>query len=532
MRFFVQPGLTSLLDVGKSIVLRRALPGACALVLTLFGSAGCNRSQSDSGAVQTPAGAKAGASESGTAVAVTPARVESVSLVAEVTGSLNAENDVMVGVKVAGKIIGVYAREGDIVRPGSSVVQQDTTDLRNQLAQQRANLSAARTRLEQAQIAYKNAQTTLAWTKAQTESAVKLAVAVLDAAKEQAAIVNEGARPQERRQAEENVTAAKADRDRARSDLRRYQDLYRQQAISAQQLDQAQSAADSADARYNASIQALSLIKEGARMEEKRRAQAAVEQANQQVATAQSNRDQVSLRQADVKNALAGIASARSGVLQAEAAVRLAEQAVQDATVRAPIAGVVAERKAEPGMQPSAGKDVMRIVALDSIYFDAQLAERQFAEVRVGQPVTVSVDARPGRTFRGKVKKIFPVASSSSRSFTCRVAIENEGNLLRPQMFARGRIVLGTHPHAVVAPRDAVLDFDGKNGRLFIAQRSEGSSVARERRIKTGYGNNRVIEALSGIRVGELIVTSGQAQLQDKDRIQLPPLKQAMRPAK
>jgi RND family efflux transporter MFP subunit len=450
-------------------------------------------------------------------VSVTPARVGPISNIAIVTGALNAQQDVTVGVKAAGKLVAVYVREGDTVRAGQIVAQQDTADLQAQLDQQRANLVSAQTKLEQARVAYGNAQTTLQLTDQQTASAVRQAEAGLVVAQDQAAVMKAGARPQEVQQSEENVASARANRDKARSDLKRYQDLYREQAVSAQQLDQAQAAADSADAAYNTAVQQLSLTREGSRKEDIHRTEAAVEQARQTLITAQVNRNQVQLRRDDVETARVGILTAQASIQQTQAAVRLAQQAVQDTAVRSPIDGVVAERKAEPGQQMTAGKDVVRIVALDSIYFDAQLSETQYAQIRIGQPVAITIDALPGRTFKGAVSKIFPVASSSARSFTVRISIRNEGNVLRPQMFARGQILLAEHPRAVLVPRDAVLDFSGTTGRVFVAQ----NGVAVERPIKAGFSNISQVEIVEGVKEGDPVVTTGQAQLQNKDKIQV-----------
>lgn len=467
-------------------------------------------------------------------VNVTPARYTPLTETIEVTGALNALQDVTVGVKTGGKLVAVYFREGDVVRKGQVVAQQDTADfqaqadqVRAQRGQAQANLALAQSKLEQARVAHRNAQTTLKWTNDQTQTAVKQAQAGLEAAKQQAAIVEEGARPQERQQAEENVAAAKADRNKARADLKRYQDLYRQQAISAQQLDQAQAVSDAADARYNSAMQAFSLIKEGARQEERLRSRALVDQATQMLATAQSNRDQVKLREADVETARAGILSALAGVQQAkaalqqsEAAVRLATQAQRDASIVSPIDGVVAERKAEPGAQLSLTKsDVMRIIALDFIYYDAQLSETQYSRVRPGQPVTVRVDAVQGKTFRGKVAKIFPIASSTARTFTIRIALQNEGKVLRPQMFARGEITLATRPRALVVQREALLDYNMKSARLFVVENNK----AVERKVTTGFSNLLVVEITSSLKEGDKVITTGQAGLEDGDTVTLVP---------
>jgi HlyD family secretion protein len=519
--------------IGRAFPLKARTSAGVLLALSALGIAGCQKG----GDAPPKVAATQAAQQVATQVSVTKATVGPIQQVAVVTGALNSLNDVVVGVKLAGKIRDVYVREGDTVRAGQVVAQQDPADLQAQYDQQVANQAVAETKLDQAKVALKNAETTLknaettlTLTDAQTKSAVRQAAAALDIAKQEGQVIKVGARLQERQQAQENIASAKADRDKARADLKRYQTLYKQNAVAAQQLDQAQAAADSADARYNSMMQAYSLIQEGSRPEDIRRAQASVEQANQLLVTAQANRDQVVLRRADVDTAQAGIASAqagieqaKAGVEQAKAAVRLAKQGLNDAVIRSPIDGVVAERKVEPGMQLGAGKDVMRIVSLTNVFFDAQLPEVQFAQVNPGQVVEVTIDALGGRHFQGAVSKIYPVASTQARSFTARIQLKNEANLLRPQMFARGRIVLATHPRAILIPHDAVLDVNGDTGRVFVVTGDGKEQKARETKVKLGFATAQQYEITDGVKAGDTVVSVGQAQLQDNTPVQVIP---------
>lgn len=516
---------------GWNLASRRRALSLSVVAISVFSIAalsGCGKKGSDP--PEVPAAKTASVQSAAIQVSVTPVKIQSMSDSADVTGALAALNDVTVSVKIAGKMAAVYFREGDVVRAGQIVAQQDTADLQAQLDSQRANLLAAQSKLSQANVALTDARTNLKLTQDQVASAIKQAQSGVESANQQLAIMKQGARVQERQQADENVKSAKADldsaqsdRDRASKDLKRYQALARQGAIAPQQLDQVQAVADSADAhylaaqsRYNAAVQNASLVQEGNRPEDIQKASLAVQQAKEVLVTALANRSQINLRRADVENAQVGILSAKAGIEQSQATVRLAEQALRDASIKSPIDGIVAERKAEPGMQVAVAKpDVMRIVSLNNIYFDAQLTEAQFSEVRVGMPVAVTVDARPGKTFQGTVAKIFPVASAQARSFTVRITMVNEGNLLRPQMFARGRIVLATHPNARVVPRDAVLDPNGDSGRVYVVK----DGKAEERKVKLGFSNVQSTEVTSGLEVGDEVVSSGQGQIQPGDKV-------------
>lgn len=450
-------------------------------------------------------------------VSVAPAKLGRIQDVAQVTGALVAEEDVVVGAKAAGKLVAVYKREGDPVKAGEIVADQDTTDLRLQADQQRANLLSAESRLSQARIALRDARTNLSLTRVQTATATRQAQEALQSARQEASVVEQGARPQEIQQAQQTVAAAKADRDKARKDLERYRALFSQNAVSAEDLDQAQATADSADARYNSAVQALDLLQAGNRPQDVRRAQIAVEQANQAVQAAQANEQQVALREADVRNAEQGISAARAGVDQAQAALTLANQAIADASIRSPIDGVVAERRAEPGQQLPAGGAVLRIVSLKSIYFDAQLPQDQFSEVRIGQTVTVSVSGLPGTVFQGSVYRLFPVASSGARAFTVRVRLQHSTGALRPDMFATGSIVLATHAHALLVPRQALLEWADRTARLFVVS----GGVAHERHVTTGIATSSQVEILSGLQPGERVVSNGQAELTDGSPVQV-----------
>ena len=516
---------------GSNLTSRRRALCVSGIALSAFSIgalSGCGKKSPD--AAEVPPVKAASAPATAIQVSVTPVKVGPMADSASVTGALASLNDVTVGVKIAGKMAAVYFREGDLVRAGQIVAQQDPADLQAQLDSQRANLLAAQTKLSAANVALTDAKTNLKLTQDQVESAVKQAQAGVASATEQYNVMKQGARLQERQQADENVKIAKsdidsalADRDKARKDLKRYQTLAGAGAVSPQQIDQMQAIADSADAhylsaqsRYNAAVQSANLIQEGNRPEDIRKASLALEQAKEVLVTALANRNQVNLRRADVENAQVGILSAKAGIEQGKATVRLAEQALHDASITSPIDGIVAERKVEPGMQVAVTKpDVLRIVSLNNIYFDAQLTEAQFSEVRVGMSVAVTVDARPGKTFQGTVAKIFPVASAQARSFTVRIALVNDGNLLRPQMFARGRIVLATHPNAHIVPRDAILDPNGSSGRVYVVK----DGKAEERKVRLGFTNVQSAEVLSGLEVGDEVVTSGQGQIQPGDKV-------------
>ncbi len=458
-------------------------------------------------------------------VSTTPAISGSIQQTAFVTGDLTALNDVTVGAKSAGRLAGLYKREGDSVNAGEIVAQIDPTDAQAQLrqataalAQSQANVAAAQAKLQQAQVAYQNSLTTLSITRTQTASAVQQAQAAVNSAQQQYAIVVKGARIQQRKEAAAQVASARANLKNAQDNLHRYEQLYRENAVSAQDLDTSQTAFDTANANYNSAVQAYDLLQVGARPEEIQQAKDALTQAREALLQQQANASQVQMRQEDVRNAQQAITAARASVAQAQAAVMQAQAArdfaatqLRDTSIVSPITGVVAKRDAQVGQQLGAGGQILEIVSLNNIYFDAQLPESQFARVKVGMPVAVTIDALPGQQFTGTVHKLFPVASSGARAFTIRISLPADTKGLRPQMFARGNIVLAEHHNAVLVPREAVMNVTGNDGSVFVVK--SGKAVKQE--VTLGFYNPQYYEVVKGVQTGDKVVTVGQGEIQN-----------------
>jgi RND family efflux transporter MFP subunit len=458
-------------------------------------------------------------------VSTAPAVTGSIQQTAFVTGTLTALNDVTVGAKSAGRLVGLYKREGDTVTAGEIVAQIDPTDAQAQLrqasaalAQQEANVAAAQAKQQQAEVAYQNSLTTLSITRTQTASAVQQAQASLNSAQQQYAIVVKGARVQQRKEAAAQVASARASLKNAQDNLHRYEQLYRENAVSAQDLDTAQTTFDTANANYNSAVQAYDLLQVGARPEEIQQAKDALTQAKEALLQQQANASQVQMRQEDVRNAQQSITAAKAAVLQAQAAVTQAQAArdyaatqLKDTSIVTPITGVVATRNAQVGQQLGAGGAILQIVSLHDIYFDAQLPESQFAAVSVGMPVDVTVDALPGKHVTGTIHKLFPVASAGARAFTVRIALPDGTPGLRPQMFARGNIVLAVHRNTVLIPREAAMNVNGNKATVFVVH---GKKAAQEN-VELGFFNPQSYEVLKGVQSGDKVVTIGQGEIQD-----------------
>lgn len=419
-----------------------------------------------------------------------------------VTGNITALESAMLSAKIMGKVTNVTVREGDTVRRGQMLVQLDPSDAQANLRQAEAGLQAAHARLSQA-------RTTASVTDVQSNSAIQQAKAGLAAAEANMEKIRKGARSQERVIAENQVTTAKANLDNAQANLKRYKQLFAQGAVAQAQLDVYQTQYDIALAQYNSAKQSLSLVEEGARSEDVRAAETQVTQAKEALRTARANAGQTLIRREDIKNAQAGVA-------QAEAQVALAKEQVRNTTVTSSIDGYVSKRMTEPGQTVSPGVPLMEVVSVGTVYLQADVSETVLSKITPGQPVAVTVDAFKNETFMGKIQKIYPTASTSTRNFSVRVSVPNTGAKLRPGMFGRGSIITSINSGALLVPKDAV---EERNGKLVVFTLDE--NTARMRTIAIGLSSNGLVEAIppSDISAGDVIVTSGHENLNDGAKV-------------
>jgi len=171
----------------------------------------------------------------------------------------------------------------------------------------------------------------------------------------------------------------------------------------------------------------------------------------------------------------------------------------------APFGGTVQERPAAQGEVITADTHLMTIADLSIVHIDMFVPEREIRRVRVGAPVTATLDALPGRTFAGRIELVHTLVDEKTRTVETHAEIPNPGDI-KPGMFARGRIQTGTGGFQISVPADAVQDLDGKKV-VFLPGAKTNTFEVREVEAAAPEGGRTVIK--SGLKPGERIVTKG-----------------------
>ncbi len=169
-----------------------------------------------------------------------------------------------------------------------------------------------------------------------------------------------------------------------------------------------------------------------------------------------------------------------------------------------PFAGTIIEKHITRG-ELVGDKDLYLIADLDTVWVMASVYEKDIARVSKNQKATVIVKAYPDRRFSGKVTWIADVIEAETRTLKVRVEVDNRERLLKPGMFARIILGVGTRRKAVTIPASAVQRQQGEK-IVFVDQ---GSGQFARREIETGIHSATRVEVLEGIREGEKVVNSG-----------------------
>lgn len=250
-------------------------------------------------------------------------------------------------------------------------------------------------------------------------------------------------------------------------------------------------------------------------------AQLRQQQAAVQTAEANASRDDAALSraqelkqrgflsQASLDTALANQRASQANLAAARASLSETRTRLSQATIRAPVSGLVVSRSVTRGQIIQPGTELFRIVRDGRLELDARVPETELALVRSGQSATVSSD-QVGQT-TGTVRIVTPEVDPETRLGVARIAISGGG--FRPGMFARARINVGAQP-AVTVPTPSVLYRENRAG-VYVLQ---PQNIVRFQPV-TVISRTDARTAVSGLQSGARVVVEGAGFLADGDRV-------------
>ena len=200
-----------------------------------------------------------------------------------------------------------------------------------------------------------------------------------------------------------------------------------------------------------------------------------------------------------------------ASVQLAKAQLEQTQIMLNDAIVRAPIAGLVAKRYVQPGEKVGFDAPLIQVVDLTDLEVQAQASLGDIAKIKPGMPAAVQVEGLADRTFPGRVERINPAAEPGTRSINVYVSLANEGSLLKAGMFARVRLTMAADREAPALPVSAVRG-EGMQSYVWLLARSR----LERRPVTVGTRDERahLIEILSGVAPDDDVIATKFDNLQ------------------
>lgn len=348
-------------------------------------------------------------------VTVATAAVQPLTRILEVTGSVSAWDPLAIGAEATGLAIEqILVEEGDRVRRGQVLALLNDSVLQAQRSQAQARLRSADVATSQRRSALIKSEVTY-----------------------KEALANQ----------------------------RRYEDLFRQGAISSQEVLARQTAAQGS--------------------------------------------------KADLDQARLGIDAALGSTAENRAQLAQIQAQIAQTRILAPDDGLISRRDAHIGDIVSSSKTLFAMVRDNRLELRAQVPEVDLPKIRPGQRVRVTSDADPTMAVTGRVRQISPLVDDRTRLGTARIDVPGVRGM-RPGMFVRGQVALGER-RAVVVPSQAVITRE--DGVQVFTLKGE-QAVART--ITTGTRSGDRVEITSGLQPGEKVIVAGAGYLKDGDYVRLP----------
>ena len=293
------------------------------------------------------------------------------------------------------------------------------------------------------------------------------------------------------------------------------------QSVLKAQIDQAQAQLESAQAVV------------GQRLAARAQAEATLSDAQQQLRRYQTLANQGAISAQDLETRATTVATDQEAVRVAEANIRSAQADVRNnaarveqlrtqvaqTIVRAPVNGIVAEKIAQIGDVTNGTQKLFSIIRNGLLEVDADVSQTQLPQVRIAAPALITSNADSRVRLQGQVREISPLVNKDTRQATVKINVPPT-NLLRPGLFVQAAITTNTATGLTVPAQSVVSSATGGSTVFLVS----GDGKARSQSVEVGkIINGQRVEITQGLKLRDLVVVAGAGYLKDGDRIQVVP---------
>lgn len=203
--------------------------------------------------------------------------------------------------------------------------------------------------------------------------------------------------------------------------------------------------------------------------------------------------------------------------VELEVAKTSSSNLAENTTLVSPINGVVTQRNFDSGDMPS-GMHILQIEDFNPVKLLIHVSEDLYTKISKGMEVDVNLDVYPNETFTGTVWLIHPTINQSTHTFPVEIRIQNSDSRIRPGMFARVNIHLGSN-ESILVPDVSVLKQTGSNDRHVFVINNNNEAIKKVIQVGQHLGDH--YEVISGVEQGEKIVVAGASRLSNNQEVEI-----------
>jgi membrane fusion protein (multidrug efflux system) len=204
------------------------------------------------------------------------------------------------------------------------------------------------------------------------------------------------------------------------------------------------------------------------------------------------------------------IESAQADLKEKQAVAQESQVTLDKMHLTAPFDGVLGKARVSPGNYVAVGQPLVNLTDIQHLRVEYSVSEKYLSQLKLGQSVTITTNAYPGKEFLGKIAYISPTINAEDRTISLYADIPNDDRLLTAGLFVNVVQSLGMQEQAVLIPSESVVaTIDGQ--KVFKIVSGKAISVP----VKIGQRNVNNVQILSGLSQGDIVVTAGQEKLKD-----------------
>ena len=195
------------------------------------------------------------------------------------------------------------------------------------------------------------------------------------------------------------------------------------------------------------------------------------------------------------------------------------ENLLENTVLKSPVSGVVTARNYDVGDMYSGSSPIYTVQQITPVKILVGVSESEYSKLKKGDSVQVEAEALPGRTFTGRVNRIYPTIDPTTHTFTAEVVVDNNDRALRPGMYARVTITFSVNT-SIVIPDGAVVKMQGAGQKSVFVLNADSTVSSRVITLGRHFGENEY-EVLSGLDEGETVISRGHTALKDGDKVKV-----------